>query len=328
MTTGVHASLQVAAASAVTRRPHETSWADLIATYIGGSHSTEAVGRDDGFAGELRHWRFGELKFVLSKVRGVSVRGIQATDESLQNLHDVWLCMCLSGSFELDVERRSTVIGPSSVAVMQCGRPHVVTFAPDCDVLWVRAPRYHFRSLAHSSAGFVTLDASCGVGRLALQSLHGLYQQAALLDDADSSQVVHSTLGLVSAAMEQAGRRGAAPELAEQSRLEQLKQFIENNLHDDALSLETAARSLRRNPRYLNRVFEADGGSFMRWTWQRRLERAHELLAASSDSLHSITDVAFSCGFKNVSHFSRAFRERFGCAPSAVLQRARLGTKH
>ncbi len=327
MTRGFHATLEVTSASAVTRRPRQTAWADLIAKYIGGTHRTEAVGRDEGFFGELTHWRFGELKFVLSKVRGVSVRGIQATDERAHNLHDAWLCMCLSGGFELDAGRRSTVIDPTGVAVMQCGRPHVVTFAPDADVLWVRAPRYHFRSLDHCASGFVTLDASRGVGRLALQSLHGLYQQAALLDDEDAGQIVHSTLGLVSAAMEQAGRRGRAPELAEPSQLEQLKQFIENNLHDEGLSLETAARSLGRNPRYLNRVFEAAGDSFMRWTWNRRLERAYEMIV-SADATSSITDVAFNCGFKNLSHFSRAFRERFGCAPSAMLRLARRATQH
>lgn len=327
MTRGFHSTLQIASTSAVARRAHQTSWAELIATYIGGSHRTEAVGRDDGFFGELTHWRFGDLKFVMSRVRGASVRGIQATDEAADNRHDAWLCLCLSGGFELALGRRSAVIDPSSVAVMQCGRPHVVTFAPDCDVLWVRAPRYHFRSLERCKSGFVMLDASCGVGRLALQSLHGLYQQAALLDDEDAGQIVHSTLGLVSAALEQAGRGGAERELAAASRLERLKQFIENNLHDERLSLATAARSLGRDPRYLNRVFEAAGVSFMRWTWNRRLERAHTMIAAA-DAACSVTDVALECGFKNLSHFSRAFRERFGYAPSDLLRRARRTIKH
>lgn len=325
MNRGVQAKIEVASASVVNRRPHATSWADLIATYIGGSHATEAVGRDDAFFGRLTNWRFGDLRFVLSQVRGASVRGIQTTDESVKNLNDVWLCMCLSGSFELDTHGRSTVIGPTSVAVMQCGRPHVVTFAPDCDVVWVRAPRYHFRNLNQPRSAFVVLDASRGAGGLALQALQGIQQQAERLDEKDASQIVHSTLGLVSAAIEQTLRRDTRL-LGNVSALERLQQFIDNNLHDDSFSLRTAARALGRNPRYLNKVFEAAGDSFMRWTWNRRLERAHELLAAD-EPRGSVTDIALGCGFKNLSHFSRAFRERFGYAPS-LLPRRRENATH
>lgn len=323
MSRGFHSTVRVAAASTVRPRPHVTSWADLIATYIGSTHRTEAVGRDEGFFGELTNWYFGPLTFVLSRVRGVSVRGIQADDETALNPDDAWLCMSLAGSFEIDAGRRCTVIGPSRVAVMRCGRPHVVTFAPDCDVLWVRAPRYHFRSLEQNSAGFVVLDAASGVGRLALQSLRGLCEQAAVLDDEDAGQIVHSTLGLVSAALENTARLGSEPELMPASPLEQLKQFIENNLHDERLSLATAARHLGRSPRHINRIFEAAGESFMRFTWNRRLERARARIRAAGDSSESITDIALSCGFKNLSHFSRAFRQRFACTPSAMLQGVR-----
>jgi AraC-like DNA-binding protein len=319
-------TLQVCSASIVTTRPRETSWADLISTYIGGSHITEAVGHDGGFFGQLTNWRFGELRFVLSKVRGVSVRGRQTTDESMHNPRDVWLCMCLSGSFELDADRRSTIVSPNSMAVMNSGRPHVVTFAPDCDVLWVRAPRYHFSSLDRSS-GIVVLDTSRGVGKIALQSLQGIYDQAKQLDDKHPSQIVCSALGLVSAAIQQADARGPFCERSELSQLERLKQFIENNLHDESFSLQTAASALGKNPRYLNRVFEAEGSSFMRWTWNRRLERAQLTLATSQQEC-SITEVAFNCGFKNLSHFSRAFRERFGHPPSVMLQRPRRATRH
>jgi AraC-like DNA-binding protein len=33
-----------------------------------------------------------------------------------------------------------------------------------------------------------------------------------------------------------------------------------------------------------------------------------------------ITDIAFAAGFNDLSHFSRAYRERYGCAPSDARQ--------
>jgi AraC-like DNA-binding protein len=44
-----------------------------------------------------------------------------------------------------------------------------------------------------------------------------------------------------------------------------------------------------------------------------RLQRAAELLRNRADN---ITGVAYAVGFSSLSHFARAFRERFGVAPS------------
>lgn len=50
-----------------------------------------------------------------------------------------------------------------------------------------------------------------------------------------------------------------------------------------------------------------------KWLTNRRLEKA-KLLLKSSNKL--ISDITVDCGFKNVSHFSRIFKERFGVSPS------------
>ncbi len=50
-----------------------------------------------------------------------------------------------------------------------------------------------------------------------------------------------------------------------------------------------------------------------RWLLNKRLERARKLIV--TDSL-TISQVAFECGFEDVSHFSRSFKEKFGITPS------------
>jgi transcriptional regulator GlxA family with amidase domain len=37
----------------------------------------------------------------------------------------------------------------------------------------------------------------------------------------------------------------------------------------------------------------------------------------------SVTEVAFACGFDDLSHFSREYSRAYGEAPSAVLRRGR-----
>ena len=50
-----------------------------------------------------------------------------------------------------------------------------------------------------------------------------------------------------------------------------------------------------------------------KWLIQRRLQAAHELL---KDKSKSVTDVYVEVGFRNMSHFSTAFKKRFRIAPS------------
>jgi AraC-like DNA-binding protein len=47
-----------------------------------------------------------------------------------------------------------------------------------------------------------------------------------------------------------------------------------------------------------------------------RLRKAGDLLAREGD--RRISDIAFDCGFNDLSYFNRSFRRRFGLTPSAA----------
>ncbi len=49
-----------------------------------------------------------------------------------------------------------------------------------------------------------------------------------------------------------------------------------------------------------------------KWLTNKRLKHAEMLLKTSKQS---ITEIAFSSGFENISHFSRIFKEKFGLSP-------------
>ena len=52
-----------------------------------------------------------------------------------------------------------------------------------------------------------------------------------------------------------------------------------------------------------------------------KLRRAREMLSAAATET-SVTAVAFVCGFGNLGHFARDYRETFGERPSETLARA------
>ncbi len=49
-----------------------------------------------------------------------------------------------------------------------------------------------------------------------------------------------------------------------------------------------------------------------KWLIHRRLEAAHTLILSGR---HNVTKICFDVGFKNLSHFSKVYKERYGCSP-------------
>jgi len=56
-----------------------------------------------------------------------------------------------------------------------------------------------------------------------------------------------------------------------------------------------------------------------REAWRVRLRKAADLLARASE--RRISDIAFDCGFNDLSYFNRCFRRRFGLTPTAARGR-------
>ena len=82
----------------------------------------------------------------------------------------------------------------------------------------------------------------------------------------------------------------------------------------DPLDLGQLAGIAGVSPRQLNRLFSDQlGQSAMRYYRGLRLDRAQSLLRNSAMPL---TQIALATGFANSSHFSRAYSDRFGQAPS------------
>lgn len=82
----------------------------------------------------------------------------------------------------------------------------------------------------------------------------------------------------------------------------------------EPISLADAARLAHLSPNYFSERFrEYTGSSFQLYLQERRLRFARSLLASTS---LSVTEVCHAAGFNTLSHFGRAFRRRYGTAPS------------
>ena len=87
----------------------------------------------------------------------------------------------------------------------------------------------------------------------------------------------------------------------------------------DEWTLDQAAARAGLSRRHFSELFRAHtGATFLNTLTRLRLDHAAKLLR---DGNHSVTGVAFSCGYRDLSHFYRAFRRRFGRPPGQWSQR-------
>jgi AraC-like DNA-binding protein len=69
--------------------------------------------------------------------------------------------------------------------------------------------------------------------------------------------------------------------------------------------------------RSFQRLFQIHGTTPTKWILDKRLEGVAEDLRVPALIGRSITEIAFSWGFNDLSHFNRAFRAKFGVSPKA-----------
>jgi AraC-like DNA-binding protein len=99
-------------------------------------------------------------------------------------------------------------------------------------------------------------------------------------------------------------------------RLTGLLMILHKRFTEPDFSAHKLAAAAGLSERYVNELLYEDGASFSTRLTELRLRKAADLLAQSHP--RRISDVAFDCGFNDLSYFNRCFRRRFGLTPSAA----------
>ena len=97
-----------------------------------------------------------------------------------------------------------------------------------------------------------------------------------------------------------------------QPKLAEAIALMEANL-DEPMRLDELSRHVRLSRRQLERLFRKHLRCVpTRYYLRLRLARARQLLLQTT---MSIVDIAFACGFVSAPHFSKCYRDQYGCPP-------------
>jgi AraC family transcriptional regulator len=165
----------------------------------------------------------------------------------------------------------------------------------------------------HDALKVVDPVVSACVNALALEARQNV-RGGSLYAEAVSTQLaVHLLRRYATTSCREVFKRGRLSSAQERCIIE----YIEDRLQE-RLSLETLAQVVKLGQcNFMRRFRETFNASPHAYVVQRRIERACRLLGERGSS---VKEVAFSCGFADQAHMTRAFRANLNTTPS-VLQR-------
>jgi AraC-like DNA-binding protein len=102
-------------------------------------------------------------------------------------------------------------------------------------------------------------------------------------------------------------------------RLKGVLTILGQRFAEPDFSAQKLAAAAGLSERYVNELLYEAGASFTMRLLELRLRKAAELLARTGE--RRISDIAFDCGFNDLSYFNRCFRRRFGLTPTAARGR-------
>jgi AraC-like DNA-binding protein len=132
----------------------------------------------------------------------------------------------------------------------------------------------------------------------------------------DTCQVLlDSALTVLSHAIRDRNVCGRLRQTVSDRRLQEVLRFIEVHLSNPSLSTAMVASGCGISPRYLSFLLKHHGASFSTLVWEQRLKKAKTWLSSSNANDVSISEIAYSVGFKSPAHFSRMFKRVFKVNP-------------
>jgi AraC-like DNA-binding protein len=226
----------------------------------------------------------------------------------------------LRGHTVIEQEDRMSVFGSGDLSSWDSSHPFSVTHTEAFDLLLLVVPRILLGPrrdvICHRTAGRIAHSST--IGALAAP----FFRQVWMTLDAGSAQASQEDLadGVIALvrALHHAEDSDTEPaqRLPGSALLPQLKAYVDSHLGDPQLGPESIARAHYISTRYLHKLFAKDGITVSEWVRHRRLEACRRDLRDPAFVHETVSEVARRWALSNPAHFSRIFRDAYGCTPS------------
>jgi AraC-like DNA-binding protein len=298
------------------------SGADGLAAWqaiIRGAYGPSAFSmeRPDRFHGHYRRSAGSPVSAISGNISRVRTEGSACQWDDGQS---VFVVISQGGEADMRQDGASLLLRPGDIAIADPQRCWDYRFSGSFGHLSVVAPRslLALHPEGPDAAVLWHRPARSLLAR-AVASLSGLIAGADAADGAGDAQDLHAAmLDLLAGAMATSFDASAEHVQRAEPQFRRALRAVDDHLTDPDLSAAKIASLAGMSLRTLYRLFQQRGLTFTSHILARRLEHCLRQLRNPRYRDRSISEIAYGCGFNDLSHFSRSFRRRFGVTPGAA----------
>lgn len=287
-------------------------WSESIWLMSGGIHSQTIA--DQSFDGRITWDRaaYVELRKIEASKHRVVITAEQA---SRARQAFIKVVAQLRGATRFEQCGRWVWLYPGDWSVYDTTRGYSIDAPDSIETLVLLIPKEHFpERLTLDQLTARRLSSVEGIGKLTWNAMLATYEELPAMTTAMAAGAADVVTQLVLLSLLELRGTSSTLSLREALR-DRIKEYVDRNLHDPHLSVDSVARALSCSRRHLYNAFFDEPEGIAGYVLTRRLDAARRAFEDPRQKDQLITAIAFNAGFKSSAHFCRAFTTRFGCSP-------------
>ncbi|MFU0888395.1 transcriptional regulator FeaR [Kluyvera sichuanensis] len=273
---------------------------------------------DGDFHGEIDTSYAGSLKLSTVTTRNVN---LFRTRQEIRSGNDAWFYTVfqLAGQANIEQDDRQVRLETGDMTLIDASRP--------CSILWQQTsrqvslllPRQLLESQLRGSGISVAtrLDKSLPMVQLSQRLLHES-MSSPQLSASESEAALDAMVCLLRPMLHQ---QEVAPSRREK-QFQKIMALIDDAIQEEHLRPEWLADETGMSVRSLYRLFADKGLVVAQYIKNRRLDLCAKALQSAPDD-EKLAGIGYRWGFNDHSHFSTAFKQRFGISPGEYRKRGR-----
>ncbi len=292
-------------------------WSETLRSAFG-SVNVKLEQRGEPFSGHLKSARRNSLRFNTLRYRG---QRHHRTPADIARLQDEYITLTRPnhGRLDIDYGNRQGVLEPSRIYLFNHAVPYLATPRLEYGTSSIAFPASMLRQRGVKVEALHSLPSTGHQGILIATLADQLAANYAQWSEREFSVLSEQLLDLIALFFfADESRQHAGESNVRAMHLQHALVFIDMHFGDANLSPARIAQACGISVSYLYNLFRVTGTTVEAAVIAARLDHSKKLLDSPQNSHLSIGTIAYMSGFSHPAHFSRVFRERFGCTPREV----------